>query len=101
VKSDKIKMRDFVPVRKAKGGRGLHFLCHPERSEGTRILASPCTGRGRASGAGEGHLGGVASCTYLVKFRPSTVLAEGAMLAVSAVGDAASPHILTLTGTGS
>ncbi len=45
--------------------------------------------------------GAGASCTYLVKFTPSIVGGESASLGVSAVGDAASPHNVGLTGTGS
>ena len=45
--------------------------------------------------------GGSAHCTYTLKFTPSIVGAESATLGVSAVGDAASPHNVTLTGTGS
>jgi hypothetical protein len=45
--------------------------------------------------------GGGAHCTYLLKFKPSTVGSESATLGVSAVGDAASPHNVSLTGTGS
>jgi hypothetical protein len=45
--------------------------------------------------------GGGAHCTYLVKFTPSIVGAESATIGVSAVGDAASPHNVNLSGTGS
>jgi hypothetical protein len=46
--------------------------------------------------------GGGASCTYTMTFTPSIVGAEGATLAVSAgVTDAASPHNVNLSGTGS
>ena len=45
--------------------------------------------------------GGGAHCTYLLKFTPSIVGPESAMLGVSATGDAASPHNVILTGTGS
>lgn len=45
--------------------------------------------------------GGGASCTYLLKFTPSIVGAESATLGVTAASDAASPHNVTLTGTGS
>jgi hypothetical protein len=45
--------------------------------------------------------GGGASCMYTLKFTPSTKTAESATLGVSAVGDAASPHNVNLTGTGS
>ncbi len=45
--------------------------------------------------------GGGAHCTYLLKFTPSIVGDESATLGVSAVGDAASPHNVSLTGTGS
>jgi hypothetical protein len=44
--------------------------------------------------------GGRAHCTYLLKFTPSIVDSESATLAVSATGDAASPHNVSLTGTG-
>ena len=44
--------------------------------------------------------GGGAHCTYLLKFTPSTVGSESATLGVSAVGDAASPHNINLTGAG-
>jgi hypothetical protein len=46
-------------------------------------------------------LAGGAHCTYLLKFTPSIVGAESATLGVSAVGDAASPHNVSLSGTGS
>ena len=49
-----------------------------------------------ASLAGSG-----AHCTYLLKFTPSIVGAESATLGVSAVGDGASPHNVSLSGTGS
>jgi hypothetical protein len=45
--------------------------------------------------------GGGASCTYLLKFTPSIVGGESAALGVSAASDAASPHHVSLTGTGS
>jgi hypothetical protein len=45
--------------------------------------------------------GGGAHCTYLLKFTPSIVGAESATLGVSAAGDAASPHNVSLGGTGS
>ncbi len=45
--------------------------------------------------------GGGAHCTYLVKFTPSIVGDESATLGVSAVGDTASPHNVSLSGTGS
>ena len=45
--------------------------------------------------------GGGKSCTYTVKFTPSIVGAESATLGVSAVGDTASPHNVSLGGTGS
>jgi len=44
--------------------------------------------------------GGARSCTYLLKFTPSIVGAESATLGVSAAGDGASPHNVSLTGTG-
>ncbi len=52
-------------------------------------------------GTCSGTLAGGTSCTYLLKFTPSIVGAESATLGVSAVGDAASPHIVSLSGTGS
>src|SRR5208337_3432888 len=45
--------------------------------------------------------GGAASCTYTLKFTPSIVGPESATIGVTAVGDAASPHNVILTGTGS
>src|ERR1035437_9609945 len=45
--------------------------------------------------------GGGADCTYLLKFTPSIVGAESATLGVSAAGDGASPHNVSLSGTGS
>ncbi len=45
--------------------------------------------------------GSGASCTYLLKFTPSISGAESATLGVSASGDAASPHNVSLGGTGS
>lgn len=45
--------------------------------------------------------GGNAHCTYTLKFTPSIVGGESATLGVSAVGDAASPHNVSLTGAGS
>ena len=44
--------------------------------------------------------GNGASCTYALKFTPSIDGAESATLGVSAAGDAASPHNVSLTGTG-
>ncbi len=46
-------------------------------------------------------LAGGAHCTYLLKFTPSIVGSESATLSVSASGDAASPHNVSLTGSGS
>ncbi len=43
--------------------------------------------------------GGGTSCTYTLKFTPSAFGSESATLGVSAVGDAASPHNVNLTGT--
>ena len=40
--------------------------------------------------------GGGASCTYILKFTPSIVGAESATIGVSAAGDAASPHNVSL-----
>lgn len=45
--------------------------------------------------------GGSAHCTYTLKFTPSIVGAKSARLGVSATGDSASPHNVSLTGTGS
>ncbi len=45
--------------------------------------------------------GGGASCTYTLKLTPSIDGAESATLGVSAAGDTASPHNVSLTGTGS
>jgi hypothetical protein len=45
--------------------------------------------------------GGSAHCTYTLKFTPSIVGSESATLGVSASGDAASPHNVSLSGTGS
>ena len=45
--------------------------------------------------------GGTAHCTYTLTFTPSTETPESAKLGVSASGDAASPHNVSLTGTGS
>jgi outer membrane protein assembly factor BamB len=45
--------------------------------------------------------GGGTHCTYLLKFTPSIVGSESATLGVTAAGDAASPHNVSLTGTGS
>jgi len=46
-------------------------------------------------------LAGGAHCTYLLKFTPSAVGGESATLGVTAGGDAASPHKVSLGGTGS
>jgi hypothetical protein len=53
-----------------------------------------------AGGTCGANLAGGAHCTYLVKFTPSIVGAESATLGVSASGDAASPHNVSLSGTG-
>jgi hypothetical protein len=45
--------------------------------------------------------GSGASCTYTMKFTPSIGGPESATLAVTAAVDAASPHNVSLTGTGS
>jgi hypothetical protein len=45
--------------------------------------------------------GGNAHCTYTLKFTPSIVGGESATLGVSAAGDTASPHNVSLTGAGS
>ena len=44
--------------------------------------------------------GAGASCTYTLMFTPSIVGSESATLGLSAFGDAASPHNVSLTGTG-
>jgi outer membrane protein assembly factor BamB len=44
--------------------------------------------------------GSGASCTYTMTFMPSIVGAESATLGVSASGDGASPHNISLSGTG-
>jgi hypothetical protein len=49
---------------------------------------------------GESLAGGT-SCTYQLKFTASIVGPESATLAVSGAGDAASPHNVSLSGTGS
>jgi hypothetical protein len=54
-----------------------------------------------AGGTCGATLAGGTHCTYLLKFTPSIVGAESATLGVSAVGDAASPHNVSLSGTGS
>jgi uncharacterized repeat protein (TIGR03803 family) len=46
-------------------------------------------------------LAGGTSCTYQLKFTASIVGAESATLAVSGAGDTASPHNVSLSGTGS
>ncbi len=46
-------------------------------------------------------LAGGANCNYKVTFTPSVVGAESATIGVSALGDAASPHNVSLGGTGS
>ncbi len=45
-------------------------------------------------------MGGGAHCTYLLKFTPSVNGAESATAGVSVVGDATSPHNVSLSGTG-
>jgi HYDIN/CFA65/VesB-like, Ig-like domain/Cep192 domain 4 len=45
-------------------------------------------------------LAGASHCNYQVTFTPSIVGAESATVAVSASGDAASPHDVSLSGTG-
>ncbi len=59
------------------------------------VTGGTCTTRPGGSLAGAG-----AHCTYLLKFTPSIVGAESATFGVSASGDAASPHDLSLSGTG-
>ena len=54
-----------------------------------------------AGGTCGANLAGGAHCTYLLKFTPSIVGSESATLGVSASGDAASPHNVSLTGSGS
>jgi len=53
-----------------------------------------------AGGTCGATLAGGAHCTYLLKFTPSIVGSESATLSVSAAGDAASPHNVSLSGTG-
>ena len=53
-----------------------------------------------AGGTCGATLAGGAHCTYLLKFTPSIVGSESATLGVSAAGDAASPHNVSLSGTG-
>jgi outer membrane protein assembly factor BamB len=45
-------------------------------------------------------LAAASSCNYKVTFTPSIIGAENATIGVSAAGDAASPHNLSLSGTG-
>jgi len=52
-------------------------------------------------GTCSGTLGAKASCNYTMKLTPSIVGAESATLRISAVGDPASPHNVSLTGVGS
>jgi hypothetical protein len=67
-----------------------------ESISGTNPADFPVTG-----GTCGSTLAGGAHCTYTLKFMPSIVGGESATLAFSAVGDAASPHSVNLTGTGS
>jgi hypothetical protein len=53
-----------------------------------------------AGGTCGATLAGGASCFYKVAFTPSIIGAESATIGVSAVGDAASPHNVSLSGTG-
>jgi hypothetical protein len=53
-----------------------------------------------AGGTCGATLAGGTSCFYKVAFTPSIVGAESATIGVSAVGDAASPHNVSLSGTG-
>jgi len=69
-----------------------------ESITGTNFAA---TGGTCATLPGGSLAGGSAHCTYLLKFTPSIVGAESATLGVSAVGDTASPHNVSLSGTGS
>jgi Cep192 domain 4 len=46
-------------------------------------------------------LAGASHCNYKVTFTPSIIGAESATITVSASGDAASPHDVSLTGAGS
>jgi hypothetical protein len=48
-----------------------------------------------------GSLAGYSSCIYLLKFTPSIDGVETATFGIAAPGDAASPHNVSLTGTGS
>jgi hypothetical protein len=54
-----------------------------------------------AGGTCGATLAGGAHCTYLLKFTPGFTGAESATLGVTAVGDAASPHNVSLSGAGS
>jgi hypothetical protein len=57
----------------------------------TTAAITPCTST----------LAGGASCHVGVTFKPSVAAAESASVAIGASPDAASPHHLNLTGTGS
>ncbi len=67
-----------------------------ESISGTNAGDFPLTG----GTCGSTLAGSGASCTYTLKFTPSIDGAESATIGVSAVGDAASPHNVSLSGTG-
>jgi hypothetical protein len=69
----------------------------------SELVSGPNSGDFTVTGGtcGATLAGAGASCTYTLKFTPSIVGAESATLGVSAAGDAASPHNVMLTGTGS
>ena len=76
---------------------GAAMLTISESITGTNSADFAVTG----GSCGASLAGGGAHCTYLVKFTPSIVGAESATIGVSAVGDLASPHNVSLSGTGS
>jgi hypothetical protein len=69
----------------------------------SELVSGPNSGDFMVTGGtcGTTLAGAGASCTYTLKFTPSIVGPESATLGVSAAGDAASPHNVMLTGTGS
>ncbi len=75
---------------------GSATLAINESISGTNAADFAVTG-GTCSGA----LGAKASRSYTMKFTPSIVGAESATFGVSAIGDPASPHNVSLTGAGS
>ncbi len=75
---------------------GSATLAINESISGTNAADFAVTG-GTCSGA----LGAKASRSYTMKFTPSIVGAERATFGVSAIGDPASPHNVSLTGAGS